>query len=167
MARKNILVLSMTLNVIFVSLFIVGLLWADSNGIWENAKDIRAGTFGSDEGGGNYAFPGDLLINNNLVVKNNENVTNLNVKNNGVIGNNLNVKNEINSYKVNTTKIVLNNKEISSWPQCVATSDCYTSPTISMGSSFSCKPTYVMTGFKVVSSSTYQVQCCRFGTTVS
>ena len=35
---------------------------ADSNGIWVDAKDIRSGTFGSDESGGTYSFMGDVGI---------------------------------------------------------------------------------------------------------
>lgn len=51
------------------TLFLVGVLllflvptYADTNGIWVEAKDIRSGTFGSDEGGGNFVFPNNLQV---------------------------------------------------------------------------------------------------------
>lgn len=39
-----------------------GFVWADSNGIWTYAGDILPGTFGSDEGGGDYTFPNELNV---------------------------------------------------------------------------------------------------------
>lgn len=53
----------------FLGIFIViiGLLptiYADTNGIWVDAKDIRVGTFGSDESGGNFVFPNNLQVSN-------------------------------------------------------------------------------------------------------
>jgi len=33
----------------WIMVFFGGLVWADSNGVWHDAKDVRGGTFGSDE----------------------------------------------------------------------------------------------------------------------
>lgn len=52
-------------------LFIGGFTWADTNGVWTLASDVRAGTFGTDEGNGNYTFPNNLDVKNNLNVSNN------------------------------------------------------------------------------------------------
>ena len=45
-------------------------LFADSNGVWLEAKDIRVGTFGSDETAGNFAFPNNLDVSNQLTTNN-------------------------------------------------------------------------------------------------
>lgn len=46
----NIKKLGFALNIIvLISLFFGTLIWADSNGIWTDASDLRGGTFGSDE----------------------------------------------------------------------------------------------------------------------
>lgn len=45
-------------------LFLAQVLYADNNGIWVDAKDIRAGTFGSDESSGNFVFPNNLNVGN-------------------------------------------------------------------------------------------------------
>ncbi|MCA9497185.1 MAG: hypothetical protein KC589_09645, partial [Nanoarchaeota archaeon] len=40
---------------------------ADSNGVWNRAEDIRPGSFGEDEGGGDYSFPnGNIAIGTNI-----------------------------------------------------------------------------------------------------
>jgi hypothetical protein len=41
--------LSLFFNGFIVATLFFGVLWADSNGVWTFAKDIRGGTFGSDE----------------------------------------------------------------------------------------------------------------------
>jgi hypothetical protein len=41
---------------VFLLIFFTGIIWADSNGIWHNAEDIRGGTFGNDEPSAPYAF---------------------------------------------------------------------------------------------------------------
>lgn len=53
---------------ILVILFFGGFIWADSNGIWTDAKDIRGGTFGSDEQPDttNYTFINPVYINDKL-----------------------------------------------------------------------------------------------------
>ena len=45
---------SMLLFILFLGLFV----WADTNGIWHNAQDIRGGIFGDDEqeSNMNYTF---------------------------------------------------------------------------------------------------------------
>jgi len=166
MTIKNLLKISLLLNIIFVSLFVASSLWADTNGIWDFAKDVRAGTFGSDQGGENYTFPSNLFINNNLVIKNNENVSNLNIFSTGIVGNNLNVKIMTTTNELNTSKIVLNGKEMSSWPDSIETSDCYWSSDVKFGNFYYCNPTYAVTGFIIKSSSTFQVKCCKPGETV-
>ncbi|MCA9497458.1 MAG: hypothetical protein KC589_11045 [Nanoarchaeota archaeon] len=60
------------ISLLIVSTLVVfGLLssvvYADSNGVWLNAEDVRAGTFGGDEGGGDYFFPtGNIAIGTNV-----------------------------------------------------------------------------------------------------
>lgn len=41
-------------------------IYADTNGVWIDAKDIKAGTFGSDESSGNFVFPNNLQVGNLL-----------------------------------------------------------------------------------------------------
>lgn len=41
-------------------------LFADTNGVWIGAKDIRSGTFGSDETAGDFAFPNNVAVSNQL-----------------------------------------------------------------------------------------------------
>jgi len=58
---------------IFSALFITiillgGLIWADTNGVWHNAEDIKAGVFGDDEENGDFIFNNNLIINQNLKV---------------------------------------------------------------------------------------------------
>lgn len=40
--------------------------FADSNGVWVDAQDIKSGTFGSDESGGDFIFPNNIDISNQL-----------------------------------------------------------------------------------------------------
>lgn len=42
-------------------------VFADSNGIWTNAEDIVSGSFGSDEGGGVFQFPSNIIVSNDVV----------------------------------------------------------------------------------------------------
>jgi len=50
----------------FAVIFLFGLVWADSNGIWHSAEDIKSGTFAVDEGYGDFVF--ENLIVNSLTV---------------------------------------------------------------------------------------------------
>ncbi|MCA9496789.1 MAG: hypothetical protein KC589_07620, partial [Nanoarchaeota archaeon] len=43
-----------------------GIIWADSNGVWVFAEDIRPGIFGGDEGNGNYTFNSVVKSNNSI-----------------------------------------------------------------------------------------------------
>lgn len=46
-----------------------GIIWADSNGVWYNAQDVRGGIFGSDEQPiTNFTFMNNIFINDNLTV---------------------------------------------------------------------------------------------------
>ncbi|MFW6286263.1 MAG: hypothetical protein ACOC16_04040 [Nanoarchaeota archaeon] len=54
-------------NILLLMILVFGgFIWADTNGVWSLAEDIRAGTFGDDEGGGNYTFPENLHVNGEL-----------------------------------------------------------------------------------------------------
>ena len=59
-----------TISNIFILLILLtgSIVWADSNGVWTRAQDVRAGVFGADEGGGDFGFGANVNINNNLVV---------------------------------------------------------------------------------------------------
>lgn len=49
--KKDFLIYFNTISNLFLLMILLlgGIIWADSNGIWTDAKDIRGGTFGSDE----------------------------------------------------------------------------------------------------------------------
>ena len=52
--KKDILyILTLTF---FLVLSLIGTIWAESNGVWIESKDIRGGTFGSDEQGSTSDF---------------------------------------------------------------------------------------------------------------
>jgi hypothetical protein len=55
-------------------LFFGGLVWADSNGIWNEAADLRGGTIGSDEQDvtSNFTFINPVYFTQNLFYKNQE-----------------------------------------------------------------------------------------------
>lgn len=56
-------------NIIILGVMIFGgVVWADSNGVWHRAEDVVAGVFGQNEGGGDYTFPNNLTIINDLIV---------------------------------------------------------------------------------------------------
>ena len=43
------------------------IIYADSNGVWNRAEDIRPGSFGGDENSGNWYFPtGNVAIGTNV-----------------------------------------------------------------------------------------------------
>ena len=131
-------------NIILLTLiFAVGFVWADTNGIWTQAEDVRAGVFGGDEGGGDYIFPNNLLIEEDLVVG----------------GNTI-------SQSIETKSISLDGNNIQEWPQCVSSEDCYWSDTYSLDVIYQCNPGFAMTGFILKSESTFQIKCCKFGTTI-
>lgn len=44
---------------------------ADTNGVWNDAADVRAGVFGGDEGLGSFGFVDDVEFNSNIVVEEN------------------------------------------------------------------------------------------------
>jgi hypothetical protein len=69
--EKLIFINTITNVFLLLVLLLGGIVWADTNGVWTRAEDIIAGTFGADEGGGNFAFPADVEVKNNLDVKNN------------------------------------------------------------------------------------------------
>lgn len=54
---------------ILILLFFVSIIWADSNGVWVNAEDIRAGIFGVDEEEGNYTFQNNLIVKKELCIE--------------------------------------------------------------------------------------------------
>ncbi|MCA9459190.1 MAG: hypothetical protein KC550_01435 [Nanoarchaeota archaeon] len=51
--------------IIFV-LFTGSIVWADSNGVWLKAEDVRAGELGADEGGGDFGFGANVRISNDI-----------------------------------------------------------------------------------------------------
>ncbi len=58
-------------SLLLLVLFFGGLIYADTNGIWHRAEDVIAGTFGADENGGDYIFPNDIEVKNDIKVDNN------------------------------------------------------------------------------------------------
>jgi len=47
---------------LITTIFLISLVWADTNGIWHNTEDIKPGIFAVDEGYGNFVFE-DLTAN--------------------------------------------------------------------------------------------------------
>lgn len=45
-----------------------GVAFADSNGVWIKAEDVRAGTFAADENNGDFVFPDNVEINDDFLV---------------------------------------------------------------------------------------------------
>lgn len=72
MVKKDFIIkFNFITNIFILFVFIFGgLAWADTNGVWHRAEDIIAGTFGSDEGAGNYTFANSLTINDSLCIDN-------------------------------------------------------------------------------------------------
>jgi hypothetical protein len=66
--KKNLMVkFNFITNILIILLLFFGsVIWADSNGIFINSKDIVAGTFGGDEGNGDFTFMNNLEIKGNL-----------------------------------------------------------------------------------------------------
>ena len=56
------------INLVLIFSLISIFIYADTNGVWHRAEDIRAGIFGSDEGGGDFGFTNNVNIANNLQV---------------------------------------------------------------------------------------------------
>ena len=54
----------------FILVLFTALSWADNNGVWTRAEDVRAGTFGSDEGVGSaeYRFIDPVVMEDELNV---------------------------------------------------------------------------------------------------
>jgi hypothetical protein len=63
MFTKNIKFIIIAMAVVFTVSF--GLVFADTNGVWHNAKDVRSGVFANDETAGSFTF-----INNTLFITN-------------------------------------------------------------------------------------------------
>lgn len=56
-------------NILILSILIFGsIAWADTNGVWNRAEDVKAGVFAQDENGGDFTFPNNLYINENLCI---------------------------------------------------------------------------------------------------
>ena len=82
---------------VFIGAFLLllgGVVFADTNGIWHLAEDVRGGVFGADEGYPNYIFPRNLTVNRTLDVGGNFEVTGdtefggtMEVSNNAYFGN--------------------------------------------------------------------------------
>lgn len=62
---------SFGLNVVFLIFLILGgIVWADTNGVWHLAEDVRPGVFGSDEGMiTGYSFVNPLSLNSDTTYK--------------------------------------------------------------------------------------------------
>ena len=57
---------------VFILVVFGGFVWADTNGIWHLAKDIRSGIFGADEDGigGGFSFISDVTFNADVNLNN-------------------------------------------------------------------------------------------------
>ncbi len=68
---------------VFFILLFLSLVWADTNGVWNNAEDLRQGIIGEDEqedpSGFGYAFINDLTINSDFFVNGNISIFGVNI----------------------------------------------------------------------------------------
>lgn len=64
---KNKLNIGISFGIILLVL-LGSIIWADSNGVWYSAQDIRGSIFGTDENSTNYTFMNNIFMNNNLTV---------------------------------------------------------------------------------------------------
>ena len=74
--KSKILHFSFILNIIFISLVFLGVfIWADSNGVWHETKDIRVGTFGLDEQDtiSSFNFLNPVVFNNDVILNKSKN----------------------------------------------------------------------------------------------
>ncbi len=74
--KSKLLSFSFILNIIFMSLIFLGaFIWADTNGVWHETKDIRTGTFGSDENDtfSSFYFINPVVFNDEVVLNNSRN----------------------------------------------------------------------------------------------
>ena len=149
--KKDFLIKFNTITNILILFLVIagGFVWADTNGIWLRAEDVRPGIFGADE------MPGDFTFQSNVILQEDVKVLN-----------NIEVEGSIFTEVVDTQKITLDGQEINSWPQCVSSEDCYWSNTYSLDNLYQCNPGFAMTGFVLKSESTFQIKCCKFGTTI-
>jgi len=95
--------------VLLLGLFLGGFVWADSNGVWNNAKDLRGGIIGADEQvpNMNYTFLNLVIFKDKLVSLVDPSTYFINISGrtqlNDVAMNNLNVNNlHVNGSKVAT-----------------------------------------------------------------
>jgi len=80
MTRKDILKnISLFLNGIFFASLFFGILWADTNGVWNFAEDLNGGIIGADQQktNMNYTFINPVYFNTSVGLKN---ITNCNGK---------------------------------------------------------------------------------------
>ncbi len=91
MVKENFMIrFNFYLNLFFVFIFLFGgLIWADSNGVWTLAEDIREGTFGSDElsdpSGFGFRFLSQVLFEDSVVLSYNKSCDSLDSDLNGKI----------------------------------------------------------------------------------
>jgi len=74
---------------ILILVFFGGLVWADSNGVWHDAKDVRGGIFGNDEqpNTNNFSFINPVSFNGILTANANAIFNNILTANNNAIFN--------------------------------------------------------------------------------
>jgi len=71
MKSKLVIYNTITNTLMIFILIFGGVVWADDNCIWHRAEVVVSGTFGSDQGNGNFTFPNNLEIKDSVDVKNN------------------------------------------------------------------------------------------------
>lgn len=70
MNKDFILKFNFVSNILILILLIFGgLVWADTNGIWLRAEDVRGGVFGGDEENRVFSFVGDVTFNEYIYLK--------------------------------------------------------------------------------------------------
>ena len=70
MKEKIMIRFNFVTNILILLLLIFGVIsYADTNGIFIQARDVVPGTFGEDEGSGDFTFPSNLNVLNEINTK--------------------------------------------------------------------------------------------------
>lgn len=71
--KKDFLIKFNTITNILILFLVIagGFVWADTNGIWLRAEDVRPGVFGADEMPGDFTFDSKIILNEQLCLEGN------------------------------------------------------------------------------------------------
>jgi hypothetical protein len=61
--------IKITLGILGLVFILLGIVFAESNGIWNRAEDIRGGIFGDDEDPSDFSFVNPVEFNESVIIK--------------------------------------------------------------------------------------------------